>query len=281
MPGALFGLALMLAMQDAPPLAGKLPPLPPPRSKTDDPDRPRGKLFISPMGEPFRGPDPIGAWFAQADTDHDGVLTRREFEADAARFFAVLDRGKDGEIDPDDIEYYETRLAPEIGVAGSGGGGAAGGRARGGGGGGRRGGGGGGGGHRGGGGGGYGGGNGGSGGSGDSSASTPKYVDVRRGAALYGFFDYPEPVTVADTNFNRGVDPNEFKAAADERFDTLDKKHDGKITRGELPHLDLPDARPGRSGSGRGDWKSLRGRGQNDTADRPPPKGDDDTTSEE
>jgi Ca2+-binding EF-hand superfamily protein len=282
MPGALIGLALMLAMQDAQPLAGKLPPLPPARSASDGSDRPHGKLFISPMGEPFRGPDPIGAWFEQADTDHDGVLTRREFEADAARFFAVLDRGKDGEIDPDDIEYYETRLAPEIGVAGTGGGavGGGGGRARGGGGGGGRrgGGGGGGGGHRGGGG---GGGGGSSGGSGDSSASSPKYTDVRRGAALYGFFDYPEPVTVADTNFNRGVDPNEFKAAADARFDTLDKKHDGKITRGELPHLDLPDARPGRGGSGRGDWKSLRGRGQGDSADRPPPKDGDDSTSEE
>jgi Ca2+-binding EF-hand superfamily protein len=275
MPSALFGLALMLAMQDAPPLAGKLPPLPPPRSKSDAPDGPRGKLFISPMGEPFRGTDPIGMWFDAADTDHDGALTRREFEADAARFFAVLDRGKDGEIDPDDIEYYETRLAPEIGVAGSGGGGATGGRARGGGGGGRRGGGGGGGGHRG------GGGSGGGSSSSDSSASTPKYTDVRRGAALYGFFDYPEPVTVADTNFNRGVDPNEFKAAADERFDMLDKKHDGRITRSELPHITLPDAGPRRGGQGRGDWKSLRGRGQNGAADGPPPKGEDDTTSEE
>jgi hypothetical protein len=280
MPGALFGLALMLAMQDAPPLAGKLPPLPPPRSKSDDPDRPRGKLFISPMGEPFRGADPIGAWFDAADIDHDGVLTRREFEADAARFFAVLDRGKDGEIDPDDIEYYETRLAPEIGVAGSGGGAVGGGRARGGGGG-RRGGGGGGGHRGGGGGGGYGGGSGGGGSSGDSSASTPKYTDVRRGAALYGFFDYPEPVTVADTNFNRGVDPNEFKAAADARFDTLDKKHDGKITRGELPHITLLDASPGRGGAGRGGWQALRDRARNGDTDKPPPKGGDDSTSEE
>ena len=31
-------------------------------------------------------------------------------------FFAVLDRGKDGEIDPDDITYYENVMVPEIRV---------------------------------------------------------------------------------------------------------------------------------------------------------------------
>ncbi|WBY07391.1 hypothetical protein PIB19_18840 [Sphingomonas sp. 7/4-4] len=43
--------------------------------------------------------------------------------ADAARFFALLDVRKDGEIDPDDVERYETVLAPEIRTSGFGGGG--------------------------------------------------------------------------------------------------------------------------------------------------------------
>ncbi|MBN8815800.1 MAG: EF-hand domain-containing protein [Sphingomonas sp.] len=190
------------------------------------------------MGEPFRGSDPIRQWFDGADTNKDGALTADEFVADAMRFFAVLDRGKDGEIDPDDIEFYETKLAPEIRTGGegaaagpraSGGGGRRGGGRRGGGGGGGPGGGGMGGGQPGG----FSFGNGG-------SAKTPKYSDTKRGAARFSFFDYPEPVVVADTNFNRGVDPNEFRAAALDRFAMLDKNHDGRITRGELPSIELP-----------------------------------------
>src|SRR5262245_36419223 len=60
----------------------------------------RGPLFVSPMGEPFRtGPDgaaPIQVWFAAADADHDGKLSRAEFIADAQRFFAVVDANHDG-----------------------------------------------------------------------------------------------------------------------------------------------------------------------------------------
>jgi len=192
---------------------------------------PRGRLFISPMGEPFRGEPGGGApqdrWFAGADADHDGALTVIELEADAARFFAMLDRNHDGEIDPDDIDYYETMLAPEIR---SGGGMGMGGGFRGGGGGGR---GRGGGRHRGGGGGegmGEGMGQGGGG-------ARPQAYETRQGAARFGYLDYPEPVTAADRNFNRGVDPQEFRRAADERFALLDANGDGRITRGELPHL--------------------------------------------
>ena len=266
-----FWLGLMLmaggqAVPSVPPLAGKLPDDDKPAAAPQE--RPRGRLFISPMGEPFRGPDPIGAWFDGADTNHDGVLTLAEFTADADRFFLRLDRGHDGEIDPDDIDYYETVLAPEIRTGGEGG--MTGARPSGGGrrGGGRHGGGGGGGGGRGGGygggggGGGSGGGGGGSeGGSGQSAA--PSYSDVKRGAARFSFFDYPEPVTVADTNFNRGVDPKEFRDAAAERFAMLDTKHDGKIARAELPKLNAPAAGQfgGKGKKGAGKW-SRGGNGQ-------------------
>jgi hypothetical protein len=208
-----------------------------PNAPSDHPGGGRVRLFISPMGEPFRGPDPIGAWFAGADRNHDGVVTEAEFIADADRFFVILDRGHDGEIDPDDIEYYETELAPEIRTDGGGGGGGGGSH----GGGGHKG-----GGHHGGHGGGEGGGMGGGHGGGDGdeenagdtpSAPTIAYDDVARGAARFGFFDYPEPVTAADANLNRGVDVTEFRNAAAARFAMLDKKGDGKLTREELPTL--------------------------------------------
>src|SRR5947199_9156514 len=80
-----------------------------------------GRPFISPMGEPFRpaGRDESGLtdWFRQADHNHDGQLTLDEMQADADRFFALLDVNNDGEIDPDEIERYETVIAPEISSA--------------------------------------------------------------------------------------------------------------------------------------------------------------------
>ena len=195
---------------------------------------PRSRLFISPMGEPFRGvAAPQDQWFAGADTDHDGALSRAEFEADAKRFFAVLDREHDGEIDPGDIEVYENELVPEVRTGGGGGGmRMSGARRGGGGGGGHRG----GGGRRGGGGGGYGGG--GYGGAAPSGGGQVQAAPGREGAARFGYLDYPEPITVADRNFNRGVDASEFERAADDRFDLLDTNHDGRIDRGELPKIE-------------------------------------------
>ena len=83
----------------------------------------RGRVFISPMGEPFHARPgaaaPQDQWFDGADANHDGALSEAEMEADAARFFAMLDQRKDGEIDPDDIERYENVIAPEIRVVGA------------------------------------------------------------------------------------------------------------------------------------------------------------------
>ncbi len=73
------------------------------------------------MGEPFRASgrddDTLADWFRQADRNHDGQLTLEEMQADADRFFALLDVNHDGEIDPDEITRYETVVAPEIASA--------------------------------------------------------------------------------------------------------------------------------------------------------------------
>jgi len=184
------------------------------------PARGRGQLFISPMGEPFRASLKPGAardlWFAGADTDGDGRMTLAEFQHDAARFFGVLDRGKDGEIDPEDIAYYENVLVPEIRVASGGrvprsvGG------------------------ERGRGGSGRSGGQGMQIGNGDAKQSAA-VVHERIGAGRFGFFDLPEPVIAADANLNRGIDAGEFSKAAATRFAALDRNRDGALTRGELP----------------------------------------------
>ena len=210
--------------QDMPPPGGHRGP-----GHAGAPPRVGGRLFISPMGEPFRsdkgGPESQELWFVGADVDHDKSLTRLEFEKDALRFFLELDRGHDGEIDPEDIEYYETVLAPEIRVGAGGYGGIEGG------------------------------------GDGNSS-SRPIYPD-RQGAARFGYFGFPEPITAADTNYNRGVSWPEFRRAADDRFDVLDTNGDGKIDHAELPRIASPQAedrfrstpgggaRPGELGGGR------------------------------
>jgi Ca2+-binding EF-hand superfamily protein len=191
--------------------------------------------FISPMGEPFRSrpgeKPPEQTWFEQADKNGDGKITRAEFLADAGRFFQQLDVNRDGEIGPEEIDRYEEEIAPEVRTGGSdfappggGGGNHRGGR----GGGGRR----------------HGGGGGGQhdmsdgeGASSDGPSSSEAYDSSREGASRYSYLDLPEPVAAADTDFNRGVSPREFAAAANERFDALDANHDGVLTRDELPKL--------------------------------------------
>lgn len=149
----------------------------------------RGRLFISPMGEPFRGSaqgeDGLSAWFQQADADHDGKLTPVEVKVDAERFFRVLDVNHDGEIDPDEIERYENVVAPEIRVVGFGG-------------------------------------------NGDDESS---------GGGRLGLLTLPEPVSSADSNFNRGISVPEFDAAARSRFILLDANRDGVLMLPELESI--------------------------------------------
>jgi hypothetical protein len=177
------------------------------------------------MGEPFRpngrGDDGLADWFMQADRDHDGKLTLEEMQADADRFFALLDVNHDGEIDPDEITRYETEIVPEISsghfdMASYGSSdppqGQEGGRGRHGGG------------HR--------------RGGGDNGGEGRRFLhtqDQHQGAGRYGLLDLPEPVVAADTDFNRGVSRAEFQVAATQRFLALDLDHKGYLT---LPILE-------------------------------------------
>jgi hypothetical protein len=166
-------------------------------------------LFLSPMGEPFRsdrpGADNVGAWFAAADRDGDRALTAAELRADAARFFALLDTDRDGELAMSEIGRYENEVAPEVQVGlqmrATGIGDWQGGRRR-------------------------------------RILVYPRGLD---GAGRFSFLNIPHPVMAADFDMNRGVSRQEFAEAADQRFASLDKDRDGRLTRAELPPL--PQAR--------------------------------------
>ena len=196
----------------------------------------RGGLFVSPAGEPFRrtegGPQPMRAWFDQADADHDGAIAWAEFQADFVRYFALLDADHDGEIGPDEVAHYEGSILPEMasrGFGGRGGGGMQGGgmgRGRGGMGGGR---------------GGMGGGMGGGGmrrgGGAPQSGGGMAGMAMMSGAARFGIIAIAHPIMDADTNFNRGVSREEFTQAAARRFAMLDTAHNGRLTLEQLAQI--------------------------------------------
>ena len=198
-------------------------PVPPPA-----PHHHAGRPFISPMGEPFPvrapGDDPLADWFNQADRNHDGLLTVDEMQADADRFFAALDTNHDGGIDPDEIEHYENVIAPQVrtsfsGFSADGGEGSTAGddhRRR----------------HHGGGG----------------HWSAPRGGEnEQEGAARFGLLDLPEPVIAADTDFSRDVSREEFRNAAQLRFQALDVDRRGLLTLAVLETLrPAPPVRPKR-----------------------------------
>lgn len=180
-----------------------------------------GGTFISPMGEPFRadasGISPEQQWFRRADKNGDGRLTLLEMRADAFRFFKTLDLNHDGEIDPEELGHYEQVVAPEINVMDT---------------------------H--------------SGaedlpdniitsddGQRDAFGDLPQVTIAHkkqrprmvRGAANFSYFDLPEPVAAADSDFNRGVSAQEFDAAAQKRFLLLDRVHDGYLSYAKLHDL--------------------------------------------
>jgi Ca2+-binding EF-hand superfamily protein len=167
--------------------------------EAEGPPRPRVQLFISPSGQPFRAPGdapyPSAAWFAQADADHDGRLTRAEFRADAEAWFKVLDANGDGQISMPEVTRWEEELVPEI-LRGGGGGGGAGMRRQ---------------------------------------ALSRNQLDSRRdGAAAYSLINEPHPIRGADADFSMSVSAREWTAAADRRFAILDADGNGAILATEL-----------------------------------------------
>ena len=61
-----------------------------------------------------------------------------------------------------------------------------------------------------------------------------EHADSETSAGRLGLLQIPQPVTSADTNFNRGVSAQEFRDAAIKRFQLLDTTNSGKLT---LPDL--------------------------------------------
>jgi Ca2+-binding EF-hand superfamily protein len=201
----------------------------------------RDALFLSPMGEPFRGVATraagLEAWFVQADKDGNRALTVSEMQGDATRFFATLDETRDGEIDPGDINRYESAIVPEIRMMGAGrstsnariakipNGGTMGdyqsGRTR----------------------------------SASAVADSGALGRVLKsgpdeglkGAGWLGLLNIPQPITSADSNFNRGISESEFLKAASTRFVLLDTDRNGSLSLDELQTrlADLPTGRFG------------------------------------
>ena len=166
----------------------------------DGPPRPRAQLFISPAGQPFRAPTdqpyPVAPWFAQADANHDGRLTRDEFRADADAWFKTLDADSDGQLSMPEATRWEEELAPETTRSGLGMRGVSD----------RR-----------------------------SGAAARNTADTRMlGAAAYSLINEPHPIGGADSDFSFGVSRAEWRAASDRRFALLDVDGDGALLLADL-----------------------------------------------
>jgi hypothetical protein len=177
--------------------AGAPPPGLDDDDRDDGPPGPVQQLFISPAGKPFRAepgqPYPVSTWFAEADRDRVGRLTRDEFRADASAWFKALDVDGDGRIDMPEATRWEDVLVPETTRSGAG-------RAltqRG-----RR----------------------------FQPLGRNELDTYSQGAAPYSLINEPHPIRGADADLSYSVSADEFRAAADRRFAVLDVDGDG-VTR--------------------------------------------------
>lgn len=164
--------------------------------RDDGPPGPVEQLFISPAGKPFRAaqgvPYPVSTWFAEADQNGDGRLTREELRADAMAWFKVLDVNGDGQIDMPESTRWEDTLVPEITRSGAG-------RVltqRG-----RR----------------------------FQPLGRNELDTQSQGAAPYSLINEPHPIRGADADLSFSVSAAEFQAAADRRFGVLDVDGDGVV----------------------------------------------------
>ena len=167
-------------------------------------------VFLSPMGEPFRAAPgqayPSAMWLAAADRNHDGMVDRGEFIADAQRFFRTLDHDHDGRLTPEEVIAYERDVAPEIALFAPRSremGPAPGGR-----------------------------------------RFLPNLLPLRAGesdyegpmgAGAYAWLNIPEPVVAADSDVDRIITEKEFLGAAGRRFEQLDPEGKGGITLKGMP----------------------------------------------
>jgi hypothetical protein len=195
----LVGVALVLTGCAGGGREGPLPGFGDDEDHGDGPPRPRAQLFISPAGQPFRAPGgqpyPVAAWFAQADANHDGRLTRDEFRADSDAWFKMLDANGDGQVGMPEVTRWEEELVPEITRSGLGMSGA----------------------------------------SGRPTAAKRNTLDTRtQGAAAYSLINEPHPIRGADSDFSFGVSRAEWRAATDRRFALLDVDGDGALLLADL-----------------------------------------------
>ena len=207
-------LAAPAAAQPQPPAPVGPPPAPPAGEAPS-----RGALFIAPSGEPFRSagdaPYPVAAWFARADSNQDGRLTRAEFLADADRYFAKLDSNGNGQIDAAEVDAYEAGVLAPLSQRGGSRGGSAGG-----------------------------GDTGGqpkegrkppTAGAGPLGRSARPGAEMPRGAGLYSLINSPHPVKAADRDMNSKVAKDEWTRTLSDRFTMLDTAQLGYLTLDTLP----------------------------------------------
>ncbi|WP_374390163.1 hypothetical protein [Sandaracinobacter sp.] len=173
----------------------------------------------------------MAVWFAGADSDRDGRLTRAEFLADANRYFTQLDSNGNGQLDAAEVDAYEAGVLaplsqrrgasgpPPPGAAGAAGATGAGGPPP----------------------------------TGSRIARRPggREAGLPPGAGLYGLINSPHPVKAADRDMNSRVDKAEWARTLSDRFAMLDGAKLGYLQLETLPKTPAQQRLADASTSGR------------------------------